>query len=228
MANPSTLVNVRDLIKARSKVQGDPDFPNTLLDRIINDSQRNVALRLFHLGWKELKGTDSLTLSGGKWGDEDTKQADLTSDCPNRMGIPNWLIMVETTGATYNSYAYPISDRVFHEHLTNSYLAPTEKQPKCTIGSGDELHLAPDTIASATAFYYKNPTDLSSDSDTMDIPEEFVDFVVQRVILEIDDVKGRLQDKESALNKLESEIGKSFEALKIQTVEKQQETASLQ
>ncbi len=216
MANPSTLANIKGLVRIQADIVGSPDFPNALLDRWTNDAQRYIALRLFHLGWKELKGTDSLSLSSGAWGDETTKKADLTSDCPNRMGVPDWLISLETTGVTYDAYAYPISDRLFHEHLTNTYFAPTEKIPICTIKSGDELHLAPSTITGAKVFYYKDPADMATDAATVDIPESFVKHIISSVIMQIDDKKGKLADKQAALVELNNNITESFKAFKFQ------------
>ncbi len=216
MANPSTLADIKGLVRTQAVIVGSPDFPDALLDRWVNDAQRYIALRLFHLGWKELKGTDSLTLSSGVWGDETTKKAALTSDCPNRMGVPNWLISLETTGVTYDAYAYPISDRLFHEHLTNLFFAPTEKIPICAIKSGDELHLAPSTITAAKAFYYREPTDMATDAATLAIPESFVKHIISSVIMRVDDKKGKLADKQAALVELNNNIAESFKAIKFQ------------
>jgi hypothetical protein len=222
MANPSTLVNIRDLIKAKADIKGDPNFTNVLLNREINDAQRNIQLRLFHLGYTEFRGSDTLTLSSATLADQSLKTAPMSTDCSNRMAVPNWLIYIDCSvsggGITDSGLAYPVSEKVFLEHLRNGFLTPTNYEPKCMI-LNDLIYIAPSTIDTAIAHYYKEATDMASDSDTVDIPETFVKFIVLLVLLQIDDTKGRLADKQAALAELNNDIQKAFEAFKIQEVE---------
>ena len=93
----STLVQLRDLIKANTGIKKDRNFTNPLLNRWINDAQRDIQLKLFHLGYTEFRGSDSLTLSSGTLGGESVKTAPLSSDVPTRMGVPNWLLYIDAS-----------------------------------------------------------------------------------------------------------------------------------
>ena len=225
----STLVQLRDLVKANTGVKEDPNYPNLLLNRWINDAQRDIQLKLFHLGYKEFKSSDSLTLSAGTLGANSLKTAPLSSDCPTRMGVPNWLLYIETSTAddpTVSSVAYPIPDRDFNENLINTYLAPTNKKPLCTI-INDKIYISPSTITIATAHYYKEVTDMSADSSTLDLPESFSSFVTRLVEIRVESRKGKLQDKQAAMAELDSDLGKAFQAVQIQKTE-EPKTMSLQ
>ena len=228
---PSTLVQIRDLIKANTGIKEDPNFTNPLLNRWINDAQRNIQLKLFHLGFREFKSSDSLTLSSGTLGDKSVKTSPLSTDCPNRMGVPNWLLYVECSiaagSATDKGLAYPVSDRVFLEHLRNTFLAPTSNEPLCSI-INDKIYISPSTIDTATAHYYKETTDMASDAGTVDLPESFVHFLARLVELRIEDRKGKLQDKESKMRELDKDLSDALQSLQIQKVEDLVEPQTLQ
>lgn len=226
----STLVQIRDLVKANAGVKEDPNFTNPLLNRWINDAQRTIQLKLFHLGYTEFLSTDSLTLSAGTLGDKNVKTSPLSTDVPNRMGVPNWLVYVDASnsggGATDKGLAYPVSNRVFLEHLRNTFLAPTANQPLCTI-MDDKIYLAPSALDTASAHYYKQTTDMSSDSDNADLPEPFVPYIGRLVEMRIEDRKGKLADKESQMRELDKDISDVLNSLQMQKIEETQ-TKSLQ
>lgn len=227
----STLVQIRDLIKANTGIKEDPNFTNALLNRWINDAQRQVQLKLFHLGYKEFTGSDSLTLSAGTLGAQNIKTAPLATDVPNRMGVPNWLIYIDCFysggGVTDKGLAYPVSNRVFHEHLKNSFMAPTTQQPLCTI-IDDKIYISPATIDTATAYYYKETTDMSGDSSTVDLPESYVSFIARMVEMRVEDRMGKLQDKQGKMIEFDKALKETFEAFQIMKVEEPQQTMSLQ
>ena len=217
----STLVQIRDLIKANTGVIDDPEFTDALLNRWINDGQRSVQLKLFHLGYTEFKSSDSLTLSSGTFGGQDVKTSPMATDVPNRMGVPNWLLYVDCSasgGAADKGLAYPVSNRAFREHLKNTFLAPTTSNPLCTI-EADKIVIAPSTIDTAVAHYYKETTDMSSDSSTMDLPESFNTFVMRLVEMRIEDRRGKLADKDEKMRELDKDIADSLKALQIMKVE---------
>ena len=228
----STLVQLRDLVIANTGIKGDPNFAHALLNRCVNDAQRDVQLKLFNLGYTEFKSSDSLTLTAAAYssGSNNVKTAPLSSDCPTRMGIPNWLLFIEVndSGAGGTSYgvAYPVSAGVFKEQLRNTYLAPTTLYPICTV-LDDKLYLAPLAIDVATAHYYKEVTDMSADSSTLDLPESFSSFVARSVEMRVEDRKGKLQDKQAAMQELDKDLAQTFQALQIQKTEEPQ-TVSLQ
>ncbi len=221
----STLLMLRDLIKANTGVLDDPNFPDTLLNRWINDGQRSVQLKLFHLGYTEFKSSDSLTLSSGTFGGASVKTSPMSTDVPNRMGVPNWLLYVDCSiaagGAADKGLAYPVSERTFREHLKNTFLTPTSTNPLCTI-EADKIVIAPSTIDVAVAHYYKETTDMSSDSSTMDLPESFNTFVMRLVEMRIEDRRGKLADKDEKMRELDKDIADSLKALQIQKVEEPQ------
>lgn len=226
----STLLQLRDLIKANTGIKEDPNFTNALLNRWINDAQRDIQLKLFYLGYTEFVGSDSLTLSSGTLGDKSIKTSPLSTDVPNRMGVPNWLISVNCSvavgGATDKGLAYPVSNRVFLEHIRNTFLAPTNYQPLCTI-LDDKIYISPSTIDTATAFYYKETTDMASDAGTLDLPEAFAYFVTRLVELRVEDRKGKLADKQAAMAELDNDLAKALQSLQIMKVQ-EPNTVSLQ
>jgi len=227
----STLIQLRDLVKANTGIKEDPNFTNTLLDRWINDAQRDIQLKLFHLGYKEFKGSDSLTLSSGTLADKSVKTAPLSTDVPTRMGVPNWLLYIDANnsagGATDKGLAYPVSDRVFLEHLRNTFLVPTTNQPLCTI-IDNLIYLAPSTLDTATAHYYKETTDMASDSASLDLPESYAVFVTRTVEVRVEDRKGKLQDKQAAMLELDNDLAKALQSLQMMKTEEPQQTVSLQ
>jgi hypothetical protein len=228
---PSTLVQIRDLIKANTGIKEDSDFTNVLLNRWINDAQRNIQLKLFHLGFREFKSSDSLTLSSGTLGDKSVKTSPLSTDCPNRMGVPNWLLYIDCSnsggGASDKGLAYPISDRVFLEHLRNTFLSPTSSEPLCTI-IDDKIYIAPSAIDTATAHYYKETTDMASDSASVDLPESFVHFLARLVEMRVEDRKGKLQGKESKMRELDKDLSDALQSMQFQKVENLIEPQKLQ
>jgi len=229
----STRVQLRDLVKANTDIQRDPNFRDTLLDRWINDAQREVQLKLFHLGYTEFKSSDALTLTAAKYSSvtNNVRTAPLSTDCPTRMGVPNWLLFIEVSDTiadgtvVTHGVAYPIPAGVFKEHLRNTYLAPTVNHPICTV-LADKLYLAPVGIDTATAHYYKEVTDMSADSSTLDLPESFSSFVTRSVEMRVEDRQGKLQDKQAAMIELDNDLGKAFQAVQIQKTEEPQ-TVSL-
>jgi hypothetical protein len=221
MAN-RTLLNARDLIKAeRPEIRQNPDFPNPLLTRIINDAYKWTQIQLAHLGIKQWESTDSLTLSAGTIADKSTKTAPLATDCPGRLfDGRNAIKYIECSviggggGSTDKGVAHYVDDDVFLEHLRNSYFAPTNYEPIFT-RKGNLIHIAPSTIDTAVAYYYKAVTELSSDSDTFSIPENFEEYIIKRSLVEIDAINKKIQDKAEALNDLSKDIKDSFNAVEF-------------
>ena len=115
MANPSTLVNIRDLIKAEADIKGDPNFTNVLLTRHINDAHRDIQLKIFHLGYTEFKSSDALTLSAGTLADKNVKTALMLHD---GHGVKYWSC----------DWTYYIGDDLFVDGRPPILLAPGEKE----------------------------------------------------------------------------------------------------
>lgn len=212
MAN-RTLINFIDLIRVeRPEIRANADFPKAVIVRLINDAQKFVQVQLAHLGIKQWEATDSLTLSSGTLAGSNVKTAPLATDCPSRLFEGRDAVKyIETTGVSNNGIARYIDDDLFIENLRNSYLVPTESEPIFT-RKNNLLCLAPSTITAATAVYYKSITDLSSDSDTTSIPENYEEFIVKRALIEVDSILEKLQNKVETIAQLEKDIKDSFQS----------------
>ena len=212
MAN-RTLINFIDLVRVeRPDTRGNPNFPKAVITRLINDAQKYVQVQLAHLGVKQWEATDSLTLSSGTLGGQNVKTANLSTDCPSRLFEGRDAIKyIETTGVTYNGVAKYVDDDILIENLRNGLLAPTELEPIFS-RKNNLIYIAPSTITAGTAVYYKAVTDLASDSDATTIPENYEDFIVKRVLIEVDSILEKLNNKIEAINQLSKDIKDSFQS----------------
>jgi hypothetical protein len=59
--------------------------------------------------------------------------------------------------------------------------------------------------------YYKVVTDLTTDISVTEIPVEFVEYVIKRVGIQVDELLNRIQNKEEKLNQLNNEIASAFD-----------------
>ena len=209
----ATLKQLRDQIIIDAGVSGQPLFTTTRLDRMINLAQRYVQTNLNGLGMKKWESSDSLTLSAiTTFAGLGVRKAPLSTDCPNMLESPNSIIFIETTDTdtSTSAIAYEVDMKNFQEQLANTYLAPTVSKP-VFMRLANYIYLAPSSLDSATAYYYKAVADLSSDSSSTEIPVEFEDFIIKKVVLDIDDILGKLQDKELAQRQLEKDMAMSYE-----------------
>ena len=207
----ATLLQLRDQCIIDAGIEGEPKFPTTRLNRMINLAQRYVQTNLNGLGIKKWEASDSLTLAAGGFVGTSIKKSDLSVDCPNMLESPNSIIFIDiTAGAAEYGLAYEIDVKNFKEQLGNTYLAPVYSSP-VFMRLANFIYLAPSTISIATAYYYKAITDLASDSVATEIPIEFEDFIIKKVVLDIDNILGKLQDKELAQRQLEKDINATYE-----------------
>lgn len=209
----ATLLQLRDQIIIDAGISGQPLFPSTRINRMINLAQRYVQTQLNGLGMKKWEASDALNITYAATGfaGNAVMTSNLSTDCPNMLESPNSIIFIETTD-TNSDYglAYEVDIKSFQEQLTNTYLAPTTKKP-VFMRLANKIYIAPSTTVSATAYYYKAVTDLSSDSATTEIPIEFEEFIIKKVVLDINDILGKLQDKELAQRQLEKDIQATYE-----------------
>lgn len=209
----STLKQIRDQIIIDAAISGNPLFPTLRLNKMINLAQRYVQTNLNGLGMKKWETSDALLLTSTAKGfaGHDVQISDLSTDCPNMLESPNSIIFIQTVDDA-NAYgiAYEIDIRSFQEQLDNTYLSPTLSKP-VFMRLANKIFIAPYTVDQAIAYYYKAVTDLSSDSATTEIPIEFEDFVIKKTVLDINEILGKLQDKELAQRQLEKDIQQSYE-----------------
>ena len=213
----ATLLELRDQIIIDAGVIEDPLFPSTRLNRMINLAQRYVQTNLNGLGMKKWETSDSLTLADLAFVGYSTVTSNLSVDCPNMLESPNSIIFIETTSDTdVKGLAKEIDTKSFQEQLSNTYLIPTEVKP-VFVRLNNKIYISPVTMASATAYYYKAVTDLSSDSGETEIPVEFEMFIVEKVVTEIKEILGKLQDKELAQKQLEADMREAYDKYKEKT-----------
>ena len=224
-----TLVQLRDQVKGeRPEIVSNPNFPDLFLTRLINDGQKYVQIQLADLGIKKWEATDSITLGDLTYVGQSIKGVVLTNELPGKLFDGKDVIKyLECTGASYSGIARYVDDDIFLEHLTNSFFSPSEKQPIFT-RRAEYIYVAPSTITAATAIYYKAVTDLSSDSDATTIPEAFEEFIIKKVLIEIDSINKKLQDKTIAINELTKDIKESFNAMGMAKMDEQPNTMTLQ
>lgn len=209
----ATLLSLRDQIKfKRPEIQGKPEFIDAVLTQYLNEGQKYVQTQLVNLGIKQWEASDSLTLSAGTFAEKNVKTANLATDCPSRLFDDKKaikFIMCSASGDSDLGQAKYVDDDKFLELIRNSYLTPTLKQPVFTRMS-NLLYLAPSTIDTATAHYYKALTDLSSDSDSTGIPVAFEEFVVKRALIGIDEQLDKIQNKDEKINQLTKDLRDTF------------------
>ena len=212
MANRS-LIQFQDIIKAeRPEIIGHSNFPELFLTRLVNDGQKYVQVQLAHLGIKQWETQDVLTLTSSTVGEQNVKISSLSTDCPSRLFEGRDAIKyIECVGVTKQGIAKYVDDDVFLDLIRNQYLSPTEKEPKFT-RKNNILIIAPSTITTAMAVYYKSVTDLSADGDLTTIPENYEDFIVKRVLIDIDGILQKLGNKSDAVNQLTKDIRDTYQS----------------
>jgi hypothetical protein len=226
----ATRVQLRDLVKAkRPEIIGNVNFPNAFLNELLNQAQRFVQLNLADLGIKEWEATDTLSLTNSTFFDKLVSIADLTSDCPNRLFDDERAVKsIQTTdGSSVVGRADYVEDDVFLEQINNTFLTPTAAEPAFTRHS-QVLVIFPRTNT-AIGYYYKQVTDMTTDSVATGIPEMYEEHIVKRVLVDVDDILGKLQNKQASLQQLSADIKQSFQAKEIAMAsEKQPKTEVLQ
>lgn len=206
----ATLKEFRDQITIDAGVSGNPLFPILRLNKMINLAQRYVQTNLNGLGMKKWETSDTLTLADGLFGGVTVLKSNLSTDCPNMLESPNSIIFIDTEGSGASSIAYEVDRKNFQEQLLNPYLTSTESKP-IFMRLANFIWLMPSTISDAIAYYYKAVADLSSDSASTEIPLEFEELVIKKVVLEIEAILGKIQDKVLATQQLEKDIQATYE-----------------
>lgn len=213
----ATLAQLRDQTIIDNSIEGNPAFPTTRLNRMINLAQRYVQTMLNGLGMNKWEVSQSITagLTSASFASAalspNVKTVTIgTTYFTNMLESPNSIRFISVDDGTNFGIAYPVSPDTFLEHLNNSYLAPSAKKP-IFMRLANSVYLAPLAITSATAFYFRAVLDLSADTDVSEIPQEFEEFVVKKVGIEINNILGNLQDKQLALNQLDKDLTQAYE-----------------
>ena len=209
-ATTNTLVQLRDQVYLDAGIKNDPNFPPARVNRIINLAQKYVQTMLNGLGFKKFEKSVSIgTPSAGFHGATAIKTFPV-STLEDMLESPSSILMIETSDGSTKGIARPIDPNVFEEQISNTYLAPSLAKGVFTRLSGNIL-LSPATITQGTAHYYKNIAELSSDYDTSEIPVEFIEFVIKKAVLDINESLGKLQNTAKATQDLENRLSEVYQ-----------------
>lgn len=221
-----TLTTIRDRIILDAEIENNPLFPPSRLLVLINEAQKYVQSQLIGLGFKKwLKSSTAITPTATTFNGTSIKRFPMSSISDLLEGTKIKYIACND-GSNYGM-AYEVNDDKLKEHLRNSLLSPTVKYP--IFSRIDQyVYLAPSDITQATVYYHGIITDLAADDDETLIPSEYIELLIKRVLLEIDSIMGRLNDKAEAINQLNKEIADIYKNMQIQRVEESRDEAKLQ
>jgi len=207
----ATLLQLRDQIIIDANLQGNSLFPSPRLNRLINLAQRRVQTELNGLGMKKWEASDSLTMStAANFLGITTSISSLATDCPNMLESPNSIILIATVDADdVKGIAKEVDIKSFEEQFKNTYLVPTASQP-VFFRLANSIYIYP-PMTTATAYYYKAVTDLSSDAATTEIPIEFEEYIMRYAIAEINGILGNLDKKIAQEQKATQDLMTAYE-----------------
>lgn len=212
----ATLLQLRDQLIIDAGVEGDPKFPIPRLNRLLNLAQRYVQTELNGLGSKKFEVSAALSLSTSSFvGASNVKRAAIPT---NLLESPSSILFIDCNdGSTNYGIAYEVDKDRFLEQISNTYLVSTVKQP-IFMRLANYIWLFPLGITSATVYYYKAITDLSSDGDATEIPSEFEEYILKKAKLEVDSILGKVQEKEMASMEIQKDLASAYQKF----LEKQQ------
>lgn len=205
-----TLLEIRDQVKIDAGVLGNKDFPNVRLDNMINLAQRYVQTELNGLGMKKWETSVVTTTTQGAFHSQDDSVTFLLSELTNMLESPKPIKTLQVYDGTTLGYAVEKSVEEFAECTRNSYLTPSIRD-SVFVRLINKVWVAPGSITDITAFYYDKIAELTSDSDVSEMPDEFIEQVIKKVVLEIDLITGKLQKKEQAIAQLTKDIDSAFQ-----------------
>lgn len=215
----STLLTLRDQLIIDAGIEGDPKFPTLRLNRLINLAQKYVQTELNGLSSKKFETNDNLSLSSVTFAGISVKRSALLgSDCPNILETPSSVLYVDCNDGTDYGVAYEVDKDRFLEQISNTFLSSTAKQP-IFMRLANYIWLAPSTISTAKAYYYKTIADLSTDGSSTEIPAEFEEYIIKKAKLEVDTILGKIQEKELASSELTRGLQSAYEKFLSKQIE---------
>ncbi len=210
MATTTTLAQIRDQVILDAGIKNNPDFTPARLTNTINLAQRYVQTMLNGLGFKHWETSVSIGTPVAGFHGATAVATVPVSTLADMLESPASILMIETLSGTTKGIARVVDPNVFEEQISNTYLAPTASKPTFTRLSGNIL-LSPSTITAGTAHYYKSIANLSQDTDTSDIPMEFVEFVVKKAVNDVNESLGKLQNSAKATQELETRLAEVYQ-----------------
>lgn len=195
---------MREKIQLDANILGDEMFPNARLNEMINQAQWDIQIKLNGIGLKKWAKTYTPeTISDSTWGGYNVSYISMPTDYMEG----NSPISATTVYSGTNGYASEILSDLFEERLRNSYTTPTTRYPVFT--RMDNKYYFYPRVTTINFRYYKRIPELSSDSAESEIPLEYHNKIVDKVVLEIKKIKNNqlyaYEDK-----KLDKEIEETF------------------
>ena len=218
----TTLTNLIEQIRADYNLWNDENFSNSRLIPMINRAQRDVQTKLGVLGLEKFESVSSaLPPIAGTFIGNNIKIIKINStNLPNFLEKPDSIRFLDCNDGTNYGYTdKPITPGKFRDHLLNSYLSATAKEPEC-MRLDNSIYVAPSTITSVLVHYYSLVIDLSAYNDPTAIPDEFIIYIVKLVGIEIESIQGKLQNKQLAIQELDKNIQDSYKSFMDKQAEK--------
>lgn len=211
----ATLLQLRDQIIKSAGIQGFAEFPTVYLNRLINLAQRYVQTELNGLGMKKWEKEQAVTagLTAAAFGSSTNNVKTViigSTYFPNMIESPKSIKFIMVNDVSNYGIAYEVGEERFFAIISNTYSTPSVKEAVFMRLAG-KVYLAPTGITAAIAFYYQVITDLASDGDITEIPLEFEEYIIKKVVAEINFELGKIQDKQLAENQIRSEIQVAYE-----------------
>lgn len=210
----ATLKELRDQIIIDSNIAGDPRFPITRLNRILNLAQRYVQTELNGLGMKKWEDATLIIkddLETEPFAGKPVTIIPLSGSALSRMlESPASVLFIEANSASGTGIGYEVKPEKFAEQIHNHYLQPTELKP-VFMRLANKLWVSPANALSIRVFYYRGVSDLAADTDLSEIPVEFEEFLIKKGVLEVQAILGLLEEKEVKARSLEREIASAYE-----------------
>ncbi len=175
-----TLKQIREKIQLDAGILNDEMFPDARLNEMINQANRTIQVKLNGLGMEKWSTTSTPSVTNSTWAGNNVCYISVPSDY---LEGENTISATTVDGSSVVGYASEVPTGSFEERIRNSYQKPTSKYPAMT-RMDNKYYIYP--RVSTVTFRYRNiVATLSSDSDVPEIPLEYHDMIVDKVVLEV-------------------------------------------
>lgn len=217
----ATLKQLRDQIIIDAGIEGQTKFPIARLNRMINQAQKFVQLKIVGLGMKKWeKKSSSITPSAATFVGNNVKMISISTDLSDLLESSDSIPFIEVSDGANNGLAYPVDKERFLSQISNTYMTPSIADNESVfMRLSGSLYIAPSSVTTAYVHYHKVVPDLIDVASETEIPVEHEEHIIRRVVIEIDDILGKLNDKQNEINNLENEISKVYQSFQLSRVE---------
>lgn len=208
-----TLLQLRSMIYIDlPQLENNPDFPPARVNQMINFAQREIQRQLSTLGLK--RWTKQTSVSGASLGD-----AILFGLACKVVSTPSTMLMSVNpissidlyNSTTFLGVAREVNLELFKEIGNNLFLKPGSKDSYFAIlGNSVYIFDFNDILSDIIITHEYIVPDLSSDAGVTEIPAEYEEYIIKRVILEAKGILGMIQDKEIARNEFMQQLSDAY------------------